>query len=104
MPATRRPSSLALNPVLHQQVRMAIVSVLAGRGAATFNELRELLDLSDGNLATHMRSLERAGYVEVEKRFVDRRPLTTYALTPAGRAALEAYLAALERVIREAKR
>jgi DNA-binding HxlR family transcriptional regulator len=89
---------------MHQQVRTAIVSLLAARGETAFGELREALDATDGNLATHLRHLEDAAYIRVEKRFVARKPQTTYELTTSGRSAFERYLRDLERVIREARR
>jgi len=100
----RRPASLSLDPVLHQQVRTAIASILAARGETAFSELREALDATDGNLATHLRHLEEAAYVHVEKRFQGRKPLTTYELTASGRAAFERYLKDLEKVVSEARR
>lgn len=102
--AARRPASLDLDPVLHQQVRLAIASVLAARGETAFGELRDALATTDGNLAAHLRALEEAGYVTGEKRFEGRRPLTTYALSAAGRAAFGRYIRTLEGVIREARR
>ena len=102
--AARKPAALALDPVLHQPVRLGIASILAARGETSFNELREALEASDGNLATHLRNLEEARYVAVEKRFDKRRPLSTYTLTAAGRAAFKTYLVHLEKVIKEAKR
>lgn len=64
-----------------------------------FTELRELVGATDGNLATHSRKLEDAGYIQATKQFVDRKPLTTYALTDHGRAAFEAYIDALEALL-----
>ncbi len=97
-------SALELDPVLHQQARLAIASILAARGETAFGELKEQLELSDGNLATHLKHLDEAKYLVVEKRFEGRRPLTTYELSAAGRAAFSRYLRALESIVKEARR
>jgi DNA-binding transcriptional ArsR family regulator len=102
--AQKKPASLALDPVLHQQVRLAIASVLAARGETTFNELRDALATSDGNLSTHLRHLEEARYLAIARDFDGRKPLTTYGLSPVGRAAFARYIRALEAVIKEARR
>jgi DNA-binding PadR family transcriptional regulator len=104
MRATKRPASLDLDATLHQPMRLGIASILAGRGETAFNELRDALETTDGNLATHLRTLEDAGYVAVDKRFEGRKPLSTYTLTEAGRAAFARYLKSLEQVIKEARR
>jgi DNA-binding MarR family transcriptional regulator len=102
--ALKRPASLELDPVLHQQVRLAIASILAARGETTFAELKEALATTDGNLSAHLRQLEEAGYLSVNKLFENRRPLTCLSLTAPGRAAFARYLKHLEAVIKEAKR
>lgn len=84
-----------LDPVVHDRVRLSIVSTLAARRRVDYLELRTLLGLTDGNLAGHLRVLERAGYVDFEKTFVERKSRTTYRLTPAGRRAFERYVAVL---------
>jgi DNA-binding MarR family transcriptional regulator len=84
-----------LDPVIHERVRLSIVSVLAARRKVDYLELRGLLGLTDGNLAGHVRVLERAGFVEVEKTIVDRKTRTTYKLTPAGRTAFHRYVEVL---------
>ena len=101
--APRTAPALALDPVVHQRVRLGILSALAAGGPMRFTDLRAALGLTDGNLSVHARKLEDAGYVAVSKSFVDRSPLTEYALTPAGRAALDGYLDAMEAVIRAAR-
>ncbi len=92
-----------LDPLIHQRTRLAIVSALAGTRSLSFNELKSLLDLSDGNLSVHTRKLEQAGYLTSEKSFSDRIPLTEYSLTPKGRTALEGYLGHMEALIAAAR-
>ena len=92
-----------LDRLIHERMRLGIVSALAAREALTFNELKALLQCSDGNLSVHARRLEEAGYVACTKSFADRLPKTTYRLTPDGRRALERYLVHLEAVIRHAR-
>jgi DNA-binding MarR family transcriptional regulator len=81
-------------------MRLAIVSILSVRDALSFNELKQLLGTTDGNLSVHARKLEDAGYVKCEKSFEGRTPRTDYKLTDAGRQALERYLAHMEALIR----
>ncbi len=92
-----------IDAVIHQRVRLAVVSTLAGVEALDFNELKELLGLTDGNLATHARVLEKAGYLEVEKQFRGRKPQTRYRLTPSGRAAFGRYVSFLEGVLKSGR-
>jgi len=89
--------------VIHERMRLAIVSALAASAVLTFNELKGLLDTSDGNLSVHARRLEEAGYVDCTKGFDGRVPPTTYRLTAAGRRALERYLGHLEALIAHAR-
>ena len=89
----------ALDPIIHVRVRLGIVSTLAVEESLTFNELKERLDTSDGNLSVHARRLEEAGYVEIRKSFEGRIPRTDYRLTEAGRRALERYLDHMEALI-----
>jgi DNA-binding transcriptional ArsR family regulator len=105
--ATRRaspsegPASTAeLDRLIHERVRLAIVSALAVNTALTFNELKELLKTTDGNLSVHARKLEEAEYVTCNKFFDGRTPKTEYRLTASGRRALERYLDHMESVIR----
>lgn len=93
-------SALALDRVIHERVRLAIVSALAVHAMLTFNELKALLDTSDGNLSVHARKLEEAGYVACRKGFEGRVPRTEYRITAAGRRALEGYLAHMEALIK----
>ena len=91
---------LALDRVIHERVRLAIVSALAVHELLTFNELKALLRTSDGNLSVHARRLEDAGYVLCTKSFEGRLPRTEYRLAAAGRRALERYLEHMEALIR----
>lgn len=92
-----------LDPVLHEKSRLAIVSVLATSEGFTFRELRDALGMTDGNLSVHLRVLEVAGYVEVEKSFVGRRPQTRASLSRHGRKALVRYVDHLEAIVKEVK-
>ncbi len=91
---------LALDRVIHERVRLAIVSALAVHEMLSFNELKALLETSDGNLSVHARKLEDAGYVTCRKGFEGRVPRTEYRITAAGRRALEGYLGHMEALIR----
>lgn len=88
-----------LDRLIHERMRLAIVSVLAVHDAVTFNELKELVDATDGNLSVHARKLEEAGYVSCTKGFAGRVPRTEFRLTAAGRRALERYLDHMEGLI-----
>lgn len=89
----------ALDRLIHEKVRLGIVSALAASGPLTFNELKALLETTDGNVSVHARKLEDAGYVDCSKRFEGRFPRTEYTLTQDGRAALEKYLDHLEAIV-----
>jgi len=89
-----------IDEVIHQRVRLAIVSTLAGVESLEFGDLKAMLVLTDGNLSTHARVLEGAGYLAIEKRFAGRKPQTLYRLTDEGRAAFRRYLDNLERMLR----
>ncbi len=89
----------ALDRIIHQPVRLAMVGALAVNDELSFADLKTLLKVSDGNLSVHARKLEDAGYVECEKGFVGRSPRSVYRLTSDGRACLERYLAHMEAVI-----
>jgi DNA-binding HxlR family transcriptional regulator len=98
---TGGPASAAeLDRLIHERVRLAIVSALAVNESLTFNELKQLLNTTDGNLSVHARKLEEAQYVVCNKFFDGRVPKTEYRLTAAGRRALEGYLNHMESVIR----
>lgn len=96
---SRAESPLALDRVIHERMRLAIVSALAVNPSLSFNDLKAILRTTDGNLSVHARKLEEAGYLRCTKSFAGRTPRTEYALTPAGRRALEAYLAHMEALI-----
>jgi len=89
----------AIDEVLHSRVRLAIVAFLAGAGVADFTAVRGATKTTDGNASIHLRKLEDAGYITVEKRFVARKPQSLYCLTPAGRLALRDYVAHLETLL-----
>ena len=97
-PAQSRAAGL--DRLIHEPVRLGIVSALAVNDTMTFNELKELLKTTDGNLSVHARKLEEGQYVACEKYFEGRVPKTEYRLTPAGRRALETYLDHMEALIR----
>ncbi|MBS1876580.1 MAG: transcriptional regulator [Acidobacteria bacterium] len=86
--------------LIHEHVRLGIVSALAANQSLTFNDLKKLLNTTDGNLSVHARKLEDASYISCTKSFEGRMPKTEYQLTPAGRKALERYLDHMEALIR----
>jgi DNA-binding HxlR family transcriptional regulator len=89
-----------LDRLIHERLRLGIVSALAADDSLTFNELKKLLKTTDGNLSVHARKLEEAGYVVCKKSFEGRMPRTEYRLTADGRRALEKYLNHMEALIR----
>lgn len=97
------PTPLELDRLIHERVRLAIVSALAVNHSLTFNELKRLLDTTDGNLSVHARKLEEAKYVVCTKSFEGRVPKTEYRLSPAGREAFERYLGHMEALIRSTR-
>ena len=97
-------SPVALDPIIHVRVRLGIVSALAVEESLTFNELKERLETSDGNLSVHARRLEDAGYLATTKSFEGRKPRTEYRITAAGRRALEGYLEHMEALIRATRK
>jgi len=94
------PSASNLDRLIHERTRLAIVSALAVNESLTFNELKQLIRATDGNLSVHARKLEDAGYLACTKSFDGRMPKTEYRLTAAGRRALEKYLDHMEALIR----
>jgi DNA-binding transcriptional ArsR family regulator len=102
-PGTSALPPVALDTVIHERLRLAIVSALAVNDRLSFNELKRLIDTTDGNLSVHGRKLESAGYVTCEKSFDGRVPKTEFRLTAAGRRALEKYLAHMEALIKAIK-
>jgi DNA-binding MarR family transcriptional regulator len=93
-----------LDRLVHERTRLGILSVLAVNDRLSFNDIKRLLGLSDGNLSVHARKLEEAGYVECSKSFAGRLPHTEYALTTSGRRALQRYLDHMEALIRAVKK
>jgi len=92
--------ALELDRIIHERVRLGIVSALAVNGTLGFTDLRDLLGVTDGNLSAHARRLEEAEYILCHKSFDDRTPRTEYELTPEGREALTGYLEHMEALIR----
>jgi DNA-binding MarR family transcriptional regulator len=88
-----------LDRLIHERLRLGILSALSVNESLTFNELKKLLDTTDGNLSVHARKLEEAGYISCTKSFEGRMPKTEYKLTPGGRRALERYLDHMEALI-----
>jgi DNA-binding HxlR family transcriptional regulator len=96
-------ATATLDRLIHERLRLGIVSALAVNRSMTFNELKELLKTSDGNLSVHARKLEEAEYITCEKYFEGRTPKTEYRLTTTGRRALERYLGHMEALIRRTR-
>ncbi|MDX1579497.1 MAG: transcriptional regulator [Gemmatimonadota bacterium] len=92
-----------LDRLIHERIRLGIVSALAADDALSFGDLKKILKTSDGNLSVHARKLEEAGYITVQKGFEDRKPRTEYSLTARGRKALEGYLAQMEQILSAAR-
>ena len=89
-----------LNKAFDHRVRLGVMAVLLANESVSFNDLKEVLDLTDGNLASHVAALEKAEYVLVTKQFVGKKPNTTYSATAAGKAAFQVHLVALEKLLR----
>lgn len=103
-PKHAAPSSeLELDRLIHEKLRLGILSALAVNSTLTFNDLKKLLSTSDGNLSVHARKLEEADYIACEKTFEGRMPKTEYKLTAAGRKALERYLDEMESLIKSTR-
>src|SRR6187455_1254789 len=93
-----------LDRLIHERLRLGIVSALAAQPSLTFTDLKRLLQTTDGNLSVHARKLEEAGYISCTKSFEGRTPRSEFRLTPAGKAALTRYLDHMEAVIRAARK
>ncbi len=89
-----------LNKIFDSRIRLGIMSTLMVNAEINFNDLKELIDVTDGNLASHIKSLEDRGYVKVKKGFVGRKTNTTYTVTKAGEKAFQQHLSALEKMIK----
>jgi DNA-binding MarR family transcriptional regulator len=94
---------LQLDRVIHEKGRLAIMSMLAATPELSFTELRDSLEMTDGNLTSHMRTLQEAGYVAVSKSYENNRPLTTCSLTAAGKKAFAGYIDLLEQILQQTK-
>ena len=92
-----------LDKVIHERLRLGIISALAANEKLSFSDLKALLNTTDGNISVHARKLEEAGYLTLEKSFKGRMPLTEYKITAAGRKALERYLDHMEALIKAMK-
>lgn len=99
-PSARDATPVELDRLIHERIRLGIVSALAVNNSLSFNELKSLMGTTDGNLSVHARKLEEAGYVACRKSFEGRTPRTDYTLTTSGRKALERYLEHMEAIIR----
>ncbi len=94
---------LQIDRVIHEKGRLAIMSMLAASPELSFTELRDTLSMTDGNLTTHIRTLQEAGYVSVTKSYQNNRPLTTCSVTAAGKKAFANYINLLEAIIQQNK-
>ena len=94
---------LNLDRVIHEKGRMAIMSLLAAANDLSFTDLRGSLNMTDGNLSVHLRTLQEAGYVSVAKSYRNNRPLTTCSLTAAGKQAFAEYINLLEQIVQQSK-
>ena len=97
-------SATDLDRLIHERTRLALVSALAADAMLTFNELKTILSISDGNLSAHARKLEDAGYIDCSKSFDGRVPRTEYRLTTSGKQALQKYIAHMEALINAVKK
>jgi DNA-binding MarR family transcriptional regulator len=93
----------SLDRLIHERLRLGIVSALAAEEGLSFGDLKQILRTTDGNLSVHARKLEEAGYIKVTKAFEDRRPRTVYRLTAKGRRSLESYLKQMETILSETR-
>ncbi|MFM9839524.1 MAG: winged helix-turn-helix domain-containing protein [Cyclobacteriaceae bacterium] len=93
-----------LDKILEHRTRLQIISVLAANDSYDFNALKELLDATDGNLATHLKALEREKYISVNKSFVEKKPNTRYKITERGRSSFKKHIDALEELIKQQRK
>lgn len=94
---------LQLDRVIQEKSRLAIMAMLAAAPELLFTEIRDTLGTTDGNLSTHVRTLQEAGYVSVNKSYKDKRPITTCSLTATGRKAFADHISLLEKIVRQNK-
>jgi len=90
----------ALNKIFDSRIRLGVMSILIVNDSISFNELKQMLELTDGNLASHLNTLEQAEYLKVQKSFIGKKTNTTYILTDLGRQAFKTHLDALEKMIK----
>jgi DNA-binding HxlR family transcriptional regulator len=90
----------ALNKIFDSRIRLGVMSILIVNEHISFNELKQLLELTDGNLASHLSTLEQAQYISVQKAFIGKKTNTTYSITDLGKQAFKAHLDALEKMIK----
>jgi len=99
--SSAKSAAPSLDRLIHERLRLGIISALAANESLTFSDLKSLMDTTDGNLSVHARKLEEAGYISCTKYFEGRLPKTEYKLTATGRKALEGYLSHMESLIRQ---
>lgn len=90
-----------INKIFDHRIRLGIMSILMVNESVDFNRIKELLDLTDGNLASHTRTLENAAYIKIEKSFIGRKPNTKYSVTQKGRTAFKKHIEALENLLKD---
>ncbi|MGD0337728.1 MAG: transcriptional regulator [Bacteroidota bacterium] len=90
-----------LDEIIHSRIRLAIMTLLVSVEQAEFTFIRDKINTTDGNLSVHMRKLEESGYIKTQKRFVDRKPMTSFSITRKGHGAFEKYIEQLEKMIKE---
>ena len=90
-----------LNKAFENRIRLGIMSILMVNDRVEFSALKEMLDITDGNLASHIAALEKLGYIEVQKQFIGKKPNTTYSVTRAGKKAFNEHLDALEKLLKQ---
>ena len=95
---------LNLDRIIHEKGRLGIMSLLAASPELSFTDMRKTLEMTDGNLTTHIRTLQEAGYIAVSKSYEKNRPLTTCSLTAAGRKAFATYINVLEDIVKQSKK
>ena len=101
VPGKAKSAAPNLDRLIHERLRLGIISALAANESLTFSDLKSLMTTTDGNLSVHARKLEEAGYIACSKSFEGRLPKTEYKLTAAGRRALESYLSHMETLIKQ---
>lgn len=89
----------AIDDLIHSRIRLSIIALLISRSTATFTYIKNKVNASDGNLSVHLRKLEQANYLAVEKQFIKRKPLSTYSITEKGRNAFQSYIQHIEALI-----